>query len=47
MQRRKNRYDGIEEFYVVIKEKGPRDQELSQEEIKRKVKAVEAGTTYQ
>lgn len=35
-------YDGVEEFYVTIREKGERKQEESQEEIRRKLSAVEA-----
>ena len=40
MLRRKNVYDGMEEFYVVVKEKGTREHELSQEEIKKKSEGV-------
>ena len=39
---RKNQYDGVEEFYVTVREKGERKQEESQEEIRRKLSAVEA-----
>eukprot|EP00435_Cladocopium_sp_Y103_P054312 s491_g17.t1 len=31
-----NRYDGIEEFYVIVAEKGTREQEETKEEIRRK-----------
>ena len=34
---RRNVYDNVEEFYVVIKEKVSREQQQSQEEIHRKI----------
>ena len=40
---RLNRYDGIEEFYVIVREKGSREQEESKEEIKRKQGSLQAG----
>ena len=39
---RKNLYDGVDEYYVVIKEKGQRSQELSHEEIRKKTERLEA-----
>lgn len=39
---RKNVYDGVDEYYVVIKEKGQRSQELSHEEIRKKTERLEA-----
>ncbi|CAK9102700.1 unnamed protein product, partial [Durusdinium trenchii] len=38
----KNVYDGMEEYYVVIKEKGSREQEQVEEETRKKSKALEA-----
>lgn len=37
---RKNCYDSMEEYYVVIKETGHREEEQSQEEIHRKSSKV-------
>ena len=39
---RKNVYDGVEEFYVITREKGSREQEESHEEIKRSNTKLEA-----
>ena len=39
---RKNVYDNVEEFYVITREKGSREQEESHEEIKRSGKKLEA-----
>lgn len=39
---RKNVYDGVEEFYVITREKGSREQEESHEEIKRSSTKLEA-----
>ena len=40
---RKNRYDGAEEYYVVVKEKGQREEEHVEEETRKKTKGLEAG----
>ena len=40
---RKNLYDGVEEYYVVVKEKGQREKEQVEEEIRKKNKGLEAG----
>ena len=37
---RRNVYDNVEEFYVVVKEKVSREQQSSQEEIHRKIGKV-------
>ena len=33
---RKNMYDGIDEYYVVVKESGSREEEETQEEIRNR-----------
>ena len=38
---RLNQYDGVEEFYVVLKERGERTQEQSKSEMKRAVTALD------
>ena len=43
---RKNLYDGVDEYYVVIKEKGSRTQKESQEETKRKTTKLEVHSTF-
>ena len=35
-------YDNVEEFYVVIKEKGQREEKHTQEETRRKKEKLEA-----
>ena len=37
-------YDGVDEFYVVIKESGQHEEEETQEEIRRKRGMLEALT---
>lgn len=37
---RKNSYDGCLEYYVVVKERGQREEQTSQEEIQRKLSQV-------
>ena len=39
---RKNKYDGVEEFYVDTKERGQREELEMQEEIKKKTSKLEA-----
>lgn len=39
---RKNVYDSVDEYYVVVKEKGERELEESKEEIRRKASKLEA-----
>lgn len=39
---RKNCYDGVDEYYVVIRETGQRAEEESQEEIKKRSGGLEA-----
>ena len=36
--RRRNRYDGQEEFYVVVRETGQREESLSYEELHKREK---------
>jgi len=33
---RKNMYDGIDEYYVVVKESGSREEEETQEEVRQR-----------
>ena len=39
---RQNCYDGVDEFYVMVKESGQHAEEESQEEIRRKRAMLEA-----
>ena len=34
---RKNMYDGVDEYYIVIRETGSREEQATQEEIHRKI----------
>ena len=43
---RTNQYDGVDEYYVVTREKGSREQEESQEETRKKVQKIEVGYQY-
>ena len=42
---RKNLYDGIDEYYVIVKEKGSREQEESKEETRTSTSGIEAWYT--
>lgn len=34
---RKNMYDNVDEYYVIVKETGSREEQATQEEIQRKI----------
>ena len=40
---RQNQYDGVDEYYVLVKETGQHEEEETQEEIRKKRGTLEAG----